>query len=261
MKALIKRLLSHKSIIAPGARAIFISHHIQGNNNNAFVDGATTKADLFFEQIDCLSKYFKFVTLREVLLDQTPEPLAALTFDDGFESIFSEAMEGLQKRKIPFVIFCNKDAIEKDALQYGEKYSNSSRPANSKRLYLDEKLIKDLSNQGIEIGSHSLSHRVLSKLSAQEAESDILDNKKFLENLTQKDIPYFAIPYGRKEHFNADTIRACKKAGHTHIFTSENKYVSPGSELVPRISLHLQRANEIRFLLNKIYIRSFFAKK
>ncbi|ADZ72332.1 polysaccharide deacetylase family protein [Polymorphum gilvum] len=48
----------------------------------------------------------------------------------------------------------------------------------------------------IEIGAHTTTHRALGLLSADEVATDIGDNKRFLEERLQREVPYFAYPYG-----------------------------------------------------------------
>ena len=49
----------------------------------------------------------------------------------------------------------------------------------------------------ISIGAHTVSHRALATLSDEEALAEMENNKLWLEDLLQREVPHFAYPYGR----------------------------------------------------------------
>jgi len=90
--------------------------------------------------------------------------LVAVTFDDGFVSAVQNALPVLLERKIPVTIFVSTACI-------GQPCSwivNEGDP-DHKELILSSEEIRNLSEQGVVIGSHSVSHRPLTTLSEREA--------------------------------------------------------------------------------------------
>jgi peptidoglycan/xylan/chitin deacetylase (PgdA/CDA1 family) len=65
----------------------------------------------------------------------------------------------------------------------------------------------------IEIGAHTASHPALSKLSGTHQAREVLQGKSELEALTGTPVRFFAYPYGKREHYNRDTIEVVRSAG------------------------------------------------
>ncbi len=57
-------------------------------------------------------------------------------------------------------------------------------------------LIRPFVDAGHEIGSHTVSHADLSKLSEEELIAELVESKIYLKNYLQTNIDYFAAPYG-----------------------------------------------------------------
>jgi peptidoglycan/xylan/chitin deacetylase (PgdA/CDA1 family) len=74
---------------------------------------------------------------------------------------------------------------------------------------LDEKAIRDLGARH-EVGAHTLTHRELTALSADEARDEITGSKKWLEDICGKEVPMFCYPRGR---FNDATKNLVASAG------------------------------------------------
>lgn len=77
---------------------------------------------------------------------------------------------------------------------------------NATSLYLTFDEIKEMNDAGMIIGSHTVSHSVMSKLSLNEQESEISDSFELLETVTQGlKIKTFCYPYGGFHTFTAET--------------------------------------------------------
>ena len=71
--------------------------------------------------------------------------------------------------------------------------------------------IRSLRKMGMEIGSHTMSHRVLTKLKKNEILSELTESKKWLEDLLGEEVTAFCYPKGK---FNARVRRQAVKAGY-----------------------------------------------
>jgi len=65
----------------------------------------------------------------------------------------------------------------------------------------------------IEIGAHTVSHPILSMLSADEQRKEIQHSKDQLEMILERRISSFAYPYGGRTHYNSDTVSAVRSSG------------------------------------------------
>lgn len=91
--------------------------------------------------------------------------------------------------------------------------TNSSSSNGSHAMKWTE--IEQLQRHGITIGSHGLSHTILSRLNNSIAEFEICESKEILEKRLHSEIQYFAYPNGRPEDLNDRIIKTLKKAGYT----------------------------------------------
>lgn len=104
------------------------------------------------------------------------KPIITVTFDDGWESVYTDALPILQRDGIPttqFIIAGNFDD-----------------PG-----YLSYDQVKSLHAAGHEIGSHTMSHPDLTKISDSQLVQELANSQATL-NTIQPNVVDFAIPYG-----------------------------------------------------------------
>ncbi|MDD5136040.1 MAG: polysaccharide deacetylase family protein [Candidatus Omnitrophica bacterium] len=83
--------------------------------------------------------------------------------------------------------------------------------------YMDWRQIKELQDSGMTIGSHGMTHRILTTLSDAELDHEFTDSKKLLEENLKVRITSFSIPRGLT---NRKVIEKAKWCGYAKIFTS-----------------------------------------
>lgn len=83
--------------------------------------------------------------------------------------------------------------------------------------YMNWEQIKELSNAGMIIGSHGMTHRILTSLNEKELDYELKDSKKILEDKLKIEINYFSVPKGHYNKHIIDKIMAC---GYKAVFTS-----------------------------------------
>jgi len=106
--------------------------------------------------------------------------IVALTFDDSYLEHYKVAEE-LYRADIPATFF----------VITGLKVYNGRR-----LLSTEPRLIRDIADMGHEVGSHSHTHRDLTKLTPDEIDFECRASKEFLEGVTGGDVVGFAYPYG-----------------------------------------------------------------
>ena len=85
-----------------------------------------TSVDMFKRHLECLGQSFRFVTLDEIgdrLLNGLPfhEPVAAITFDDGYRDVYELALPILERKGIPAAMFVVTDLVGRPAWQIHDK--------------------------------------------------------------------------------------------------------------------------------------------
>lgn len=72
--------------------------------------------------------------------------------------------------------------------------------------------LRTLTEEGFEIGAHSVTHKLLHGLSNQELAAEINPCKPILEDIVGSEVRMFCYPQGR---YDANTVRALKDAGYS----------------------------------------------
>jgi peptidoglycan/xylan/chitin deacetylase (PgdA/CDA1 family) len=92
---------------------------------------------------------------------------------------------------------------------------------NSSDIMLTREMISALAQQGIEIGAHTVSHPILTRLDDDSARHEIEAGKKQLEEITGRPVQFFAYPNGKAGlDFDDRHVALAKEAGFTAAFTT-----------------------------------------
>jgi peptidoglycan/xylan/chitin deacetylase (PgdA/CDA1 family) len=89
----------------------------------------------------------------------------------------------------------------------------------------------------ITIGAHTVSHPVLSGMPAGEQAEEVLQSKAELELLTGKPVLQFSYPYGKRGHYNTETMNIVRSAGFQYGFANEAGIATRSSDAlqIPRV--------------------------
>lgn len=146
-------------------------------------------ADNNFKTIS-LSQLVSYINLPDNRPELPPEKVFAITFDDGYESVYSEALPRLKDYGFSANVYIVSDYCNK----------NNQWPTQPDFVpvspLLSWKQIEELGFHGFEIGAHTKTHPVLTSLSSVQIHDEILLSKQTLENFTGQRIKHFAYPYG-----------------------------------------------------------------
>ena len=257
VKNIISRSLSFKVLIPSASRVILAYHDVSEINSPQYSELYSTKPGRFFEQIEFLQQNFNLVSLDEIIsANSSVKPMVAITFDDGFLSVKELALKFLKAQNIPFAVFLNQTAIKENYLPY-DQFDEINRRYKT-QVYLNANDIRDLHKDGVIIGSHTSNHRTIANCDEKILGEEIDENKKFLEDLIGEKVLHFAIPYGKKEHYNEKSVAHCQTAGHQFIYSTNPIYFSKAvnsETLIPRIGISNQTPKELCFLINRPLIK------
>ena len=95
--------------------------------------------------------------------------------------------------------YCGSLGLRDEILNKLIEKNKIDTKASSYYLTIEE--IRYISSLGFEIGSHGVSHSVMSRLSDDEQFKELDQSKNFLENLIQKPVTAFCYPYGRRNSY------------------------------------------------------------
>ena len=118
-----------------------------------------------------------------------PVPRIVLTFDDGFRNVFQNALAPLTEGGWHAMQFLVPDCI-------GKMNEWDLREGEAPEVLMDAVEVRDWLAAGHSIGSHSLTHARLTRLSIRDAREEIIASKKKLEDTFGVPIQHFCYPYG-----------------------------------------------------------------
>ena len=147
------------------------------------------KADKFYDL-----RIENFISLIDYLSNKINPKKIIITFDDGFASIIPAVEKSIKKGYKTFAYIIS-DYIDKEG-------------------FLSKKDIKYLKSIGCEIGSHSKSHKDLSKIDYDTLQIELVESKTILEKIIGEEVTHFAFPYGSHNKLSI------KKAKNIYQFTA-----------------------------------------
>ncbi|WP_294154270.1 polysaccharide deacetylase family protein [uncultured Clostridium sp.] len=209
--------LTSKNIGVP----VLYYHSVNENAENE----VTISPEMLEKQLDYINdNEYITITINELydhLINNQPIPEKSIviTFDDGYMNNYTEAFPLLKERNMKATIFCVGNSLDGS-------------------YYLSKDAIKEMSDYGIDIESHTVNHMHLDTLNYDEQLSEMKNSKDILENITGKNVTAIAYPFG---DFNDDSIKAAKEAGYKLAFTTH---------------LGLSDRNDDIYALDRIYISS-----
>jgi peptidoglycan/xylan/chitin deacetylase (PgdA/CDA1 family) len=257
IRNIVTKGLSFKVMLPSSSRAILAYHDVSNSGSAHFSEHYSTETKRFRDQIEFLQRNFEMVSLDEIVTKpKSGKRMLSVSFDDGFLSVKEEVSEYLTKKGIPFSVFINSTAVKENFLPYD--LFPEIAVHHETQVFLNADDVKDLHRMGVTIGSHSSNHRCFSNCSAEDLKTEIGENKNYIESLLGIDVDHLAIPYGKKEHFNAAAVEFGKSVGHKYIYSTNPVYFSkPFGEgsVIPRIGVTNQTPDELCFLLNRPLVR------
>ena len=171
----------------------------------------------FAQQMQWLADHgFRGVSLhhyRQALASGQPSAsrMVAITFDDGYLDNFTQAWPILQRHHFTATIFVVPGRVGTNIVHDDSWLTQFPDVPREAYAYLDWAQIFTLSDAGIEIGSHTVSHPLLDEISVNDQSHEIHESKRLLESHLGRPVTSFCYPAG---HFTEDCLRFVKAAGY-----------------------------------------------
>lgn len=166
----------------------------------------------------------------------------------------------------------SKEIVKQDFLEnplkYISKFQFNEHSAEALRLpkeslpktYLNLEEVKILKNEEVSIGNHTNHHFILSACNTDLQQKEINSNQTFIENELGSCNPFFAIPFGKKEHYTKETIDIATNNKLPYSMTSNVNPYSYNKEkiqLIPRIVITKDSIENIRFNMMRTLFKTY----
>lgn len=191
---------------------ILMYHKIGARPAGVRLKGLYLSASRFDRQLAELKEAgYSSPSLGRIINGAAASRSIAITFDDGFSSVFDNALEILEKHQFKAVLFLVANLI-------GKTNEWDLREGEVIEPLMDADQVRTWLEAGHEIGSHTLSHARLSRLSLRDAQEEITTSKKRLEDLFNVPIQHFCYPYGEYDEHVRNLVM---EAGYQSACTTE----------------------------------------
>ena len=136
-----------------------------------------------------------------------------------------------------------------------QRIADTARTTSPANLMMTASEVRALHSAGMEIGSHTVTHPILTRLSSREAEREIADGKAQLEAIIGGSVRLFAYPNGKPtEDFGPEHVALAKKTGFRAAVSTAWGAACPSSDVfqLPRFTPWDRQPSRfaLRLLLN-----------
>lgn len=121
-----------------------------------------------------------------------PDKVVVITLDDGYFDNYTNAYPILKKYGLKATVF-----------MISGKIGTSN--------YMVDSQLKEMSQNGVDIEDHTVTHGYLSKMTYSQQLAELKDSQTAISQITGKPVNYVAYPYG---DYNANTLRAAQTLGY-----------------------------------------------
>jgi peptidoglycan/xylan/chitin deacetylase (PgdA/CDA1 family) len=181
----------------------------------------------------------RIVALHEIRPDQKDEfkqkliwlrknfPNVRLTFDDGFKCFYTVIFPVLRDLNFPATFFISSGALGLEGVNAHKFIKENLRRTSYIDDFITEDELKEMSDyqdeQGknlITIGGHTKNHIDCGKsYSEEEWEREIIDDKRKLEEIIEREIVEFACPFGAKVNTSSKAQEIIARAGYKRAYS------------------------------------------
>ena len=212
-------------------------HSISSKKNNFSVSVKNFK-----KQMKLMSDLnFSTINLNEVNNKTKNKKNFIITFDDGYEDVYLNALPILKEFKFTSICYFVTDLIgQYNDWDYGKK--------NYQKIKLmDIKQIQSWKDHGMQIGAHTSNHKNLTKINYEDKKKEIIDPINFFKKNLLLKINDFSYPFGC---FDDDSINIIKNYYKTAVTTKRSRYKENkfNNFILPRVPIN-NSTSILKFLL------------
>ena len=157
------------------------------------------------------------VSMRELYLALNAgeaSGLVGVTFDDGYEDFLDVAVPTLEKLGFSATVY-----VVAGMLGGENDWEHGGGPRPRLKL-LGEEGVREVSDRGMEVGSHSVTHPRLSGLDPETLIREVEDSRQMLSEIVNAPVEGFSYPYGAVD---VPAVRAARKVGYVYAVATKKQ--------------------------------------
>jgi peptidoglycan/xylan/chitin deacetylase (PgdA/CDA1 family) len=174
-------------------------------------DALCTSPERFEAQMLYLKRHnLRGVSMRELYLAMSAGDaggLVGITFDDGYEDFLSAALPTLERLGFSATVFVVAGMLGKE-----NTWEHRGGPRRQLRL-LEANGVREISERGMEVGSHTVTHPRLPGLDPERLVHEVSDSRQLLGEIVGAPVGGFCYPYG---NLDSPAIQAARRAGYLY---------------------------------------------
>jgi peptidoglycan/xylan/chitin deacetylase (PgdA/CDA1 family) len=213
-----------------GRLAILLFHRV---TDEVPEDGLTVGTERFRAMCRMLRRSFRVVPLAEAFQllragATLPPRTVAITFDDCYRDNL-DAGHILAEQRLPACFFIPTGFVGTD-----RRFEWDRALPQLANLTWDE--VRALSQLGFEIGSHSVTHPDMGRLTRAEVRRELSESKDVLEEQLNQPVRWFAYPFGGRNNFRPEWLPLAREVGYEGCVSGYGGFVAQGDdpEMLPR---------------------------
>lgn len=222
--------VQENTLMVPSGVPVLMYHSIgEEENNDAVISRGRFVAQMaYLEQNNyhpiSLDDLYGYLIEKKAL----PTRPVVITFDDGYRDTYEVALPVLRQYGFKSVVFI---------------------PAGEVGIRLSWKELQDMKVAGMEIASHSLTHRSLSDLSIEEQMTEIRKSKALLDRYLNQETKYFCYPNGS---YTQKTLELLRDNGFVLAVTIDPGWVKSGDDPLTLRRIWMGNTVELRHLEERL---------
>ena len=232
----LERAVPEGSVVAgpalPRDWPLILAYHSVSNERD---DALTSRADSFEAHLVWLrARGYRSVTLRDLTAGSLipGERVVIVTFDDGYADNYTVAFPLLERHGFVATIFLVTDYVGTSRIHEWDVQKQTARHGGAPFRLLDWSKVREMAGRGIDFGSHTCTHPLLTRISPSQRRDEIVRSRFDLEQRLGREVTSFCYPQG---DLDEDAMRIVEEAGY------RCAVVTPPRAGIPRSMYALRR--------------------
>lgn len=238
-----KRVLSKFWPVTTHGKKLILLYHSVGRQ------GWAMSPAQFSEQMNWLTDHCHVMSLTQLIHAQPSRDIqVALTFDDGYQSLYEQALPILAAKKLTAMVYLNTGWIKQ--VEHERQLSRADLGHYPDEAFLLWSEVKALFQAGWEIGSHGVNHYNFAETAATLAQQELTTSKQEIEQQLNTVCVHFSYPWGRYTQ-NLQTI--VKTCGYHYAVAARHAQLTVRADLLALPRMNIARDYSYADFKNIIY--------